>query len=287
MPSERVKQSAEDEAGELGQRGHRICGAELPADISSASLRSKLKTRFIGRNILYYPVITSTMDEARVAAAEGAEEGTIVLADEQTAGKGRLKRQWFSPPGDSILLSIILRPELAHLSQLTMVAALAVAQTIEKVTGLGPAIKWPNDVLIEGRKVSGILIESQVQGGQVKCAIVGIGLNVNLDPSALPQTAIPATSLRAATGHEVSRLEVLTSLLQGFEELYQGLRRGEPIHQRWMGRLETLGKKVRVSLGDRVEEGYAESVDERGNLVLRRPDESLVTIVAGDVTLRS
>jgi len=271
----------------LGPEALHSGGAELPADIPSASLRSKLKTRFVGHTILFYPVTTSTMDMARRAAAGGAEEGTIVLAEEQTAGKGRLGRQWFAPPGSSLLISIILRPELGQLSKLNMVAALAVAESVERVTGTPATIKWPNDVLIEGRKVSGILMESQVQEGQVEFAIVGIGLNVNLDPSTLPQTAFPATTLRAVAGHEVSRLEVLVSLLQEFEQLYQALCRGEPIHQRWLSRLETLGRKVRVSLGDRVEEGYAESVDEQGNLMLRRPDGSLVTIVAGDVTLRS
>lgn len=256
-------------------------------DISPASLRRRLKTKFIGHNILYYAVTSSTMDVAKQAIRDGAEEGTIVIADHQTAGRGRLGRTWLSPPDSSILLSIILFPDLEQLPRLTMVACLAVAQSIEKVTGLEPVIKWPNDVLIDGKKVSGVLIESDVQGDTVNYAIVGIALNVNLDPSSIPEISETATSLKQVLGREVSRLQVLESLLGQFEELYQALRRGEPIDKEWRRRLETLGKEVAVRCGGEVKEGYAESVDDEGNLLLRRPDGSLLTIAAGDVTLRA
>jgi BirA family biotin operon repressor/biotin-[acetyl-CoA-carboxylase] ligase len=168
-----------------------------------------------------------------------------------------------------------------------MVAALAVARSIEKLTGLEPAIKWPNDVLIDGKKVSGVLIESDVQGDTVNYAIVGIALNVNLDPSSIPEISETATSLKQVLGREVSRFHVLESLLGEFEKLYQALRRGEPIDSEWRRRLETLGKKVAVRCGDELKEGYAESVDDEGNLLLRCPDGSMVTIAAGDVTLRA
>ncbi|GAG00795.1 unnamed protein product, partial [marine sediment metagenome] len=184
-------------------------------------------------------------------------------------------------------LSIILHPNLEQLPRLTMVAALAVAQSIEKLTGLEPAIKWPNDVLIDGKKVSGVLIESDVQGDTVNYAIVGIALNVNLDPSSIPEISETATSLKQVLGREVSRFHVLESLLGEFEKLYQALRRGKPIDSEWRRRLETLGKKVAVRCGDELKEGYAESVDDEGNLLLRCPDGSMVTIAAGDVTLRA
>lgn len=259
---------------------------ELEKDLLVASLHRELRTKLVGQNILYYPVTSSTMDVAKRAVREGAEEGTIVIADHQTAGRGRFGRRWWAPAESSILLSIILHPDLEQLPRLNMAAALAVVHSIEKVTGLRPVIKWPNDVLIEGKKVSGALIESDVRDETVNSAILGIGLNVNLDPSSIPEISETATSLREVLKEEVSRLEMLRSLLGEFEELYSALRQGEPIDKLWRHRLETLGKRVTVRWGEMVEEGYAESVDDEGNLLLRRPDGSLVTIVAGDVTLQ-
>ncbi len=264
-------------------------------ELSPASLRRELSTKLIGQNILYYPTISSTMDVAKQAIREGASEGTIVIADHQTAGRGRLGREWLSTPNSSILLSIILYPKLEQLPRLTMAACLAVAQSIEKVTGLEPTIKWPNDVLITVRgggsresekKVAGILIESDVPGDSVNYAIVGIALNVNLDPATIPEISETATSLKEVLGQHVSRLTMLCSLLGEFEALYSALRRGEPIDREWRRRLETLGEKVVVRCGDEVQEGVAEAVDEDGNLLLRRTDGSLVTIAAGDVTLK-
>ena len=226
------------------------------------------------------------MDVAKQALKEGAEEGTIVLADQQTAGRGRFGRTWLSPPESSILLSIILHPGLDELRRLNMAATLAVAHSIEKVTGLKPVIKWPNDVLIGGKKVSGILIESEVQAETVSYAIVGIAVNINLDPSTIPEIAETATSLKQELRRKVSRLEVLQALLGEFEELYSALRRAEPIAEEWRRRLETLGQEVKVKCGEVVEQGYAEAVDDEGNLLLRLPDGSLKTIVAGEVTLR-
>jgi len=241
----------------------------------------------VGQNVLYHPVTSSTMDVAKQAAREGAAEGTIVIADQQTAGRGRLGRKWLSPPESSILLSIVLYPKLEELPRLNMAACLAVARSIEKGTGLKPSIKWPNDVLIDGKKVSGVLMESDVQGDIVRYAIVGLAVNVNLDPSSIPEIAETATSLKEALGHEVSRLEMLTSLLTEFEELYSAIRRSERIEEEWRRHLETLGKEVTVRCGQDIWEGYAESVDEDGNLLLRLRDGSLITVAAGDVTLRA
>ena len=256
------------------------------SDLSAASLHTKLETRIIGQNVLYYPVTSSTMDVAKQAVKEGAVEGTIVLADHQTTGRGRFGRNWWEPPNSSILLSIILHPRLEQLRHLNMVATLAVAQSIEKVTNLEPVIKWPNDVLIAGKKVCGILVESEVEEEKVNFAVIGIGLNVNLDPSSNPEIAETATSLSEELGQEVSRLEMLRSLLGAFEELYDALRGGESIDKLWRCRLETLGKQVAVKCGEEIWQGYAESADDEGNLLLRCPDGSLRTIVAGEVTLQ-
>lgn len=226
------------------------------------------------------------MDVARSLAVGGAEEGTVVMAEEQTAGRGRLSRRWLATPGSSLLLSVVLRPPLEKLTALNMVAALAVVRAIQQVTGLAASIKWPNDVLIDGNKVCGILVESDIAKEVVNWVIVGIGLNVNLDVSTLPGLEAPATSLSAALGCQVSRTELLHTLLQQFDELYRALLQGQPVRQQWLERLNTLGKEVTVRLGNSVEQGVAESVDEQGSLLLRRTDGSLTVIVAGDVTLR-
>ena len=166
-------------------------------------------------------------------------------------------------------------------------ASLATSRCIEKATGLTTAIKWPNDVLINGKKVSGILIESALRGQAVDWAVVGIGINVNFDPKSFPEIADIATSLSAELGRKVSQLQVLLNLLDEIEQLYMTLREGRSIHEEWRNRLETLGKQVEVTFGDHVEAGCAESVDDDGSLLLRRSDGTLISIIAGDVSLRA
>jgi BirA family biotin operon repressor/biotin-[acetyl-CoA-carboxylase] ligase len=225
------------------------------------------------------------MDEARKEAKAGASEGTVVVAEEQTTGRARLGRTWINPPG-VVAVSIILHPEMSQLIRLTMVAALATSRCIEKATGLETTIKWPNDVLLNGKKISGILTESALRGQSVDWAVIGIGINVNFDPKAYPEIADIATSLSVELGKEVSQLKVLLHLLSELEFFYLALRRGEPIYQQWRDKLETLGRVVQVKTGTDIEKGYAESVDEDGALILRRSDGSLARIVAGEVTLR-
>ena len=255
----------------------------LNEDLSPASITAGLDTRLIGRKVLYYPRLTSTMDIARREARRGAPEGTIVLADEQTAGKGRIKRLWFTP-GGNIALSLVLYPALSDLPYLVMLASLAVVRSIETSTGLHAQIKWPNDVLIKGKKVCGILAESDTSGGAVAYAIIGIGINVDLRLADFPDIAATATSLVAELGREVSRLELLRCLLAAVERLYLSSR--ESIYQAWRDRLITLGKSVQVASGKSVIAGVAESVERDGSLLLRRSDGSVSRIVAGDVTLR-
>jgi len=250
-----------------------------------AAVTDNLETRFIGQKVIYYPSLTSTMDVARREAQQGAAEGTVVLAEEQTAGRGRIKRAWLSPRG-SIALSIILYPTPAYLSSLIMVASLAVVHCVKKVTGLKSQIKWPNDVLINQQKVCGILIESDVRGNIVDFAIIGIGINVNLRLSDFPEISPAATSLSHELGKEVSRLDMIRCLLVEMERLYLALPSGQSVYQEWRDNLVTLGKKVRVRSGEATYTGIAESVASDGSLLLRQSDGSLAKIVAGDVTLR-
>ncbi|MBI2864392.1 MAG: biotin--[acetyl-CoA-carboxylase] ligase [Chloroflexi bacterium] len=256
-------------------------------DLTFSSITSGLATRFMGRQVACYPCIGSTMEVAKQLAREGAPEGAIVVADEQIAGRGRLQRSWIAPPGSSILLAVLLRPRLSDLPKLTIAASLAVVRAVEETTNLTAKIKWPNDVLVAGRKVCGILLESDVRGETVEYTTVGIGLNVNFDVSPFSEIASMATSLMTEVGLPVSRLSVLRSLLQHFEAYYLAVRRGEPIQREWQERLETIGRWIRVTGVDRIEEGYAEAVDKDGRLLLRRADGTTAQILAGDVTLRA
>ncbi len=253
--------------------------------LSAAAITNGLATRFIGQEVTCYPSLPSTNDVAKHKAQEGAKEGTVVVAEEQTAGRGRIKRRWLSP-GGSVALSIILYPSLAYLPSLIMVASLAVAYSIEQVTGLKAQLKWPNDVLVNSKKVCGILVESDVRGDKVDYAVIGIGLNVNLRLSEFPQIAPMATSLSQELGREVSRREMVQSLLAEAEKLYLALAAGDSVFKQWRNRLVTLGKKVQVSSGEATYRGTAESVAADGSLLLRQPDGNLLKIVAGDVTLR-
>jgi len=255
------------------------------SNLLASAITDNLETRFIGQKIICYPSLTSTNDVAKLKAREGAPEGSVVLAEEQTAGRGRIKRAWLSPRG-SVALSIVLRPGSDELSSLIMVASLATVHCIEKVSGLKAQIKWPNDVLIGDKKVCGILIESDVKGNTVDYAVIGIGINVNIKLSSFPEITPTATSLSHELGRDVSRLDIIRCLLVETERLYLALPSGESVYQEWRDRLVTLGKKVQVSSGEATYQGIAESVASDGSLLLRQPDGSLTKIVAGDVTLR-
>ncbi|MBA7473705.1 Bifunctional ligase/repressor BirA [subsurface metagenome] len=255
-------------------------------NLSPASITSNLGTNFVGQRVIYYPSLTSTMEVAKQEAQLGAVDGTVVIADEQTAGRGRIKRVWLSPKG-SIALSIILYPSVVNLPSLIMLASLAVVHSIEAVTGLRSQVKWPNDVLINGRKVCGILIESSVRGNIVDYAIIGIGVNVNLRLSDFPEILSTATSLSAELGRDVSRLRVIRRLLAEVERLYLALQAGGSIYEEWRDSLVTLGRRVQVKSGKTVYEGVAESVARDGSLLLRHSNGKLSKIVAGEATLRA
>lgn len=251
----------------------------------SSSIAKDIPTQLIGRQVLYYPRTTSTNEAAKRLARRGAAEGTVVVADEQTRGRGRQGRSWVASPRSSILASIVLHPAVAQLPQLGMAASLAIMQAIKVITGLESSIKWPNDVLLNGKKVSGILVEGEVTGDRVDFAIVGIGINVNLDVSTLPEIAAIATSLSQETARVVSRLAVWRSLLQEFEELYLSLRWGQSLREEWQAHLETLGRWVQVMGKATLEEGLAEDVDEQGRLLLRKADGTLLVLSEGDVSV--
>ena len=266
----------------------------MPKNVVSGMLRQGLYTRVVGRRIVYFQRLGSTMDEAACQALDGAEEGTVILSEDQTAGRGRFQRAWFSQPGN-LHLSIVLRPSLYALQYLSIVSGVAVVRAIRKTTGLVPTIKWPNDVRICGKKVSGVLVENALQDNSVQYAIVGIGINVALDPSTVDGLADIATSLNIETSTTNDRETLLRHLCQEMDALYLPLRQFEggnfmerrphvSIMDEWRGHLDTLGKQVEVRWQSEVYTGCAEDVDEVGNLLLWLEDGTVATLQAGEVT---
>jgi BirA family biotin operon repressor/biotin-[acetyl-CoA-carboxylase] ligase len=257
-------------------------------DLSLQRIKKGLRTQFVGQSVVYYPSVGSTNEVAKALAAQRAPQGTLVIAEEQTAGKGRLGRRWLAPAGSSLLFSLLFYPDLAprQVMRLTMLCALATIEGIRAVTGLIALLKWPNDILLRDKKAGGILTEAGMTGERLDYAIVGLGLNVNLALSQMGELAATATSLSEALGREVPRVPLLQAILEGIEERYHRLQAGWSPREEWAAHLVTLGLEVRVATPWGVEEGLAEAVDEAGALLLRQDDGSLAYIPTGDVTLR-
>jgi BirA family biotin operon repressor/biotin-[acetyl-CoA-carboxylase] ligase len=253
--------------------------------LTEAAIMESLNTTIIGRKIIYQSEMPSTMDTARKEVLGGTLEGTVIITDEQTAGKGRIGRPWLSPKG-CVALSVILYPDVSLLSSIIMVASLAVLYAIRDITGLNPMIKWPNDIMINDKKVCGILIEGGIKESGKNHAIIGIGINVNLDTAYLGKVSVPATSILNELGREVSRLKLIRNLLIKIDKLYLSLRSGIDLYKEWRQNLETLGRQVHIKMGEEVFEGVAESVTRDGNLMLRTREGNLNRIIAGDVTIR-
>ncbi|MFC1935506.1 biotin--[acetyl-CoA-carboxylase] ligase [Chloroflexota bacterium] len=258
---------------------------EMFAPLAVEAIEASLRDACIGHHIIYFPVVTSTMDVARQEAERGSEEGIVVVAEEQTAGRGRLGRRWLSSAGQNLYFSVLLYPSLWVCRRLGAAAPVAVLRAIRQVCGLSPTLKWPNDILLGEKKVSGILIETAIQDAEVRHAIVGIGINAGLDPEAHPEVASTATSLAAELGKPIPREELLQAVLAELALIYAHLKGWGDVWEEWQSSLETLGKEVRVRWGEQVEEGVAETVDSEGNLLLRRADGTLVTLAGGEVTL--
>lgn len=277
-----------------------------PVELSHERLTRALAGIELVRRIEYRRAVGSTNDIAKQLGAEGAPEATLVIADEQTAGRGRLGRAWWSPPGAAIAMSLLLRPTLppSHAHRLTMLAGLAVAEAIEQTTGLPVALKWPNDVMIVKSKVGGrsslprdglpravilklggILTETSISGEAIEFAVVGLGLNANADVRERPDLP-EATSLMLELGHEVDRLELVRALVERFAAQYAAMAEGERLHADWSARLVTLGRQVVARRGEETFAGLAEGVDKSGALLIRADDSTLQRVGAADVTLR-
>jgi BirA family biotin operon repressor/biotin-[acetyl-CoA-carboxylase] ligase len=251
---------------------------------------ARLTTRRIGRRPVWLAEVDSTNRLALKLAAAGEPEGTVVIADRQTAGRGRLHRVWQSPPGCNLYLSILLRPEVAPAAaaSLTLVAGIAVAETVRSFCPGGVALKWPNDVLIRGRKVAGILAEAKTDAGALATVVVGIGLNVNIGREAFaPAHRDLATSLKEETGTEHEVGEAAARLCERFEAVYDRyLGEGfEPLRSRWLGLTEMVGQPVQVRFGAGLQAGIVVGIDGDGALLLGQPDGSVLRVTAGDATV--
>ena len=255
-------------------------------ELTPETIKKALDTRFLGQRVVRYDSVGSTNDVAKELAAQGAPEGTLVIAEEQTAGRGRRGRTWYAPAGSSLLVSIVLRPSLraTELPLLVMSSALAVALAIEESTGLPVHFKWPNDVLLQGKKAGGILLETGLRGEELDYVVVGIGLNVSLGITKIPEIATTATSVSMELGQRVSRLKILRSLLTFMEREYLLLQRGDSPLDRWAARLAHLGQQVEVETPWGRECGRLDSVDGDGNLILLRSDGTKACITVGDVS---
>ena len=248
-----------------------------------------LRTRWVGRGLIYKRRTTSTMDDARKAAQAGAPHGTVVVAEEQTAGRGRLRdRRWVAPPYQNLYFTIVVRPDLERVQRLSIVTPVAVANGVEQIVGLYPRIKWPNDLRFSGKKFVGILIEGEWSAGKPEFALVGVGINVNFDPATHgTEIAQPATSLALVRGRPIAREPVFAAVLSAFERAYDGAT-NPVLFEGWRNRSETLGRRVSVSFDDgRTLYGVAEDVAADGALLVRDDHDQLHELHAGEVSLRA
>jgi BirA family transcriptional regulator, biotin operon repressor / biotin---[acetyl-CoA-carboxylase] ligase len=263
-------------------------GGIMTEPLDEAEIRERLGTRIVGRTLEVHPVIDSTNSRAVTLARGGAPEGVVVVAEEQTAGRGRLGRRWHAPRGSALLMSLLFRPPLApaHAQRVTMVCSLAVVRAVAEVGGVDARVKWPNDIVVANAKLGGLLTELRVGAGGLEYVVVGVGLNVNLDVALLPDLISPATSLSIELGRPVSRRDLLVSFLRCADDLYGRLRDGWLPRAAWRQALITLGRDVTVGMAGEALHGVAEDVDEDGALLLRTGDGALRRVLAGDVTLR-
>lgn len=248
------------------------------------------QVRVIGRDIRVFKETTSTNDVIEKLAHDGVKEGVVVFAESQTKGRGRLGRKWISPSRKGVWLSVLLRPNLRPLeaTQVTVVAATALRRAISSAGRIECAIKWPNDILIGGKKIAGILTELNAELDKINYLILGIGVDANLNACDLPvELRAVATSLKAETGKAVSRPDLAVAVLRELDRDYRRLAEGHfgDLADEWEQHCATIGQRVSIRMGERHVNGLAESLGEDGALLLRTEHGHLERIIGGDVVL--
>lgn len=269
-------------------RGYRI--VEVPDVLTGEELKSLMQTQWAGRNIVYYPETDSTNLRIRELGDAGAPHGTLAVADMQTAGRGRRGRTWESPPGSSIYMSILLRPDIipGAAPMLTLVMACSVAEGISDCENVDVRIKWPNDVIAGGKKLVGILTEMSTQIDYINHVTIGVGINVNMTefPENIRDTA---TSLRLETGHEVRRAPLIAAIMKRFEENYAVFLKTQDMSglmEKYSGMLINLDRDVLVLGAEDSYKAHALGIDRQGELIVRREDGTEEKIYAGEVSVR-
>ena len=269
-------------------RGYRLKSS--PDVMSEAELRSLIKTDWAGAQIVYYEETDSTNNRAKDAGEKGIGHGTLFVADRQSAGKGRRGRRWVSPSGTSIYMSLLLRPEIAPNSapMLTLVMGLSVAEGIRKVTGMDAGIKWPNDIVINKKKICGILTEMAAEMEYISYVVIGVGINVNQRefPSEIRNMA---TSLCVEDGHTYQRSEIVAAVLEQFEKNYKTFTESKDlsgIQDAYNAILVNRGQEVKVLEPGNEYEAFAEGINKTGELIVALPDGSKKEIFSGEVSVR-
>ncbi len=268
--------------------GYRL--VSVPDVLHADDLIARLAgNQVVGRDIRVFQETSSTNDVAEKLGRDGAKEGVVVFAEAQTCGRGRLGRKWLSPPRKGLWFSVLLRPDLRPqaATQLTVAAATALARAIRAQTQLTPEIKWPNDILLNGRKVAGVLTELSAELDHIKYVILGIGVDVNLSATEFPpELRKLATSLKLETGRTIHRADLAAAILRELDHDYALIQQQQFLRlaEEWAEQCATLGRRVSLRVGERVVHGHAEALDEDGALLLRTEHGRLERVIGGDVT---
>ena len=269
-------------------KGYRLI--DSPDVMSQAEIDSLMKTEWAGRHTVYYDETDSTNNRAKDAGEKGAEHGTLFVADRQIAGKGRRGRAWESPAGSSIYMTILLYPRISPMKapQLTLLMAIAVAEGIRQVTGLDTGIKWPNDIVRNGKKICGILTEMSTEIDDINYVVIGVGINVNQEtfPQDIQNTA---TSLKLELGRNVKRSELIAAIMEQFEKCYETFLQTEDlsgVKEQYNSLLVNKDQDVKVLEPGNEYEAHALGINETGELLVRLPDGQEKVIYAGEVSVR-
>ena len=271
------------------KKGYVLTG--VPDKLLPAEIGQHLHTEFIGRHIAYEETVVSSNEVLKKLAGQGAVDGTICVAEEQTGGKGRLRRGWFSPKGKGLWFSVLLKPTFLpqDAPQMTLLSAVAVVRAIREICHVDARIKWPNDVLLSGRKLVGILTEMSAEFGHINYLVIGIGINVCVPKEMVPEDLREsAVSIEDVCGCHVDRAALLAKVLDYMEEYYEiACKQGfAPIFDQWRKFSATLGKQVKVISPNKIYTGTAVDIDETGALLVRKEDGTTETVLAGDVSIR-
>lgn len=264
---------------------------QAPNLLYPQEILAHLNTKWLGRSICYEDLIDSSNNLAKTLANKGCDNGLLVVAEEQGAGKGRLSRGWISPHAKGLWFSVVLKPPFMpqEASKCTLMAAVAVVKAVNKIAGVNAAIKWPNDILLNGKKLVGILTEMNAEFGHINYVVIGTGINTNTTPDDYPDEVKPlAVCVADAATEPFTRVELLCDILQNMEELYEtACSEGfKPVLEEWKKYSCTLGQEVKVIAPDMTYFGTAVDIDEEGLLMVRREDGSVEKVVAGDVSIR-